>query len=142
MTKRKCNVELLETLYRAGITVDEIAPQVGLRMGASVSTWAVKLGLPLRNVAGKTAERDAAIYAASKRGASKAALAEEYELSPRTVQNVILRAYREEHGQQRAARRPAPPIKPLVVVDVRIKPKAKIKFGFSPAAIKKYEARA
>lgn len=142
MTKRKCNVQLLKTLYSAGVPVDEIAPQVGLAYGGSVSSWAVRLGLPLRNIAGRTVERDAAIYEDSKRGVAINDLAEQHQISPRTVQNVILRAHRKEHGKQREARKPAHPIKPLAVVAVRTAKKAKIKFGFTPEAIKKYEARA
>ena len=136
--KRKCNVELLETLYRAGVSVDDIAPQVGLATGANVSAWASKMGLPLRNVAGQTAERDAAIYAESKEGVATNDLAEKYGISPRTAQVVILRGKRAEFGPQRVHKKPKG--KPVVQV-IAPQPVAKVKFSFAPAAIKRYEAR-
>ena len=141
MTRRKCNVELLESLYRAGVPVDEIAPQVGLASGPNVSAWASKMGLPLRNVAGKTAERDAEIYAASKAGTSTNDIAEEYGISPRTAQNVILRAYRAEHGIPKPQRKPMPTPPQQRVIAAPKPAKVKIRFGFTPAAIKRWEAR-
>ena len=142
MTRRKCNTELLEKLYRAGVPVDEIAPQVGLASGPNVSAWASKMGLPLRNIAGKTAERDAEIYAASKAGTSTNDIAEEYGISPRTAQNVILRAYRAEHGIPKPQRKPMPTQPQQRVIAAPKPAKVKVKFGFTPSAIKRWEARA
>lgn len=143
MTRRKCNVALLESLYRAGVPVDEIAPQVGLATGANVSAWASKMGLPLRNIAGKTADRDAEIYAEFKRGASRNEIAERFAISPRTVQSVVLKASRAESGPQRVSQKMTRDAKPVRQVIATPKPaKVKIKFGFTPAAIKRYEARA
>ena len=143
MTRRKCNTELLETLYRAGVPVDEIAPQVGLASGPNVSAWASKMGLPLRNIAGKTAERDAEIYADFKRGSSRNEIAERFDLSPRTVQNAVLKASRAESGPQRISQKMTRAAAPVRQVIAAPKPaKVKIKFGFTPDAIKRYEARA
>lgn len=137
-----CNTELLRTLYLSGVPVDEIAPQVGLATGANVSAWAVKLALPLRNVAGKTAGRDVEIYAASKRGVSKATLAKEYQLSPRTIQNVVFRLHCKEHGRQLAVRKSSSIKADHVQTFTPLPAKIKVRFGFTPEAVKRYEARA
>ena len=140
--KRKCNTELLKQLYLDGMAVDDIAPKVGLQTGASVSWWASKIGLPLRNVRGVNDDRDAAIYAAAKAGAHRNELAELHGISPSTVRNIIQGLAREENGRQRSARkRPAaPPPKP-VTPEPKQNPQ-RVRFGFTPAAIKRWEARA
>ena len=121
------------------MAIDDIAPKVGLATGANVSAWASKMGLPLRNIAGKTAERDAEIYAASKAGTSTNDIAEKYGISPRTAQGVIMRGKRDEFGPQRVHKKTK--AKPVRQVIAAPKPaKVKVKFSFSPAAVARYQA--
>lgn len=144
--KRKCNTELLKQLYLDGMAVDDIAPKVGLQTGASVSWWASKIGLPLRNVRGVNDDRDAAIYAASKAGVHRNELAELHGISPRTVEKIIQQQRRAENGPSRVSRKGnraakvAPPPKP-VTPEPKQNPQ-RVRFGFTPAAIKRWESRA
>ena len=131
-SNRKCNVELMAELYSAGMPVDEIAPRVGLDRGASVSSWAKRLGLPLRNVRGVNDARDSAIYAAAKAGASREDLAELHGVSPSTIRKTVQRLAREENGPQRPSRAKPP------VITWTVKPKVQRgPLSCSPAAIKR-----
>ena len=128
--KRKCNVELLEKLYLDGVPVEEIANRVGLDQGASVSSWAKRLALPLRNVRGVNDARDSAIYAAAKAGASREDLAELHGVSPSTIRKTVQRLARGENGPQRPSRAKPP------VITWTVKPKVQRgPISCSPAAI-------
>ena len=96
--KRKCNVELLEKLYLDGVPVEEIANRVGLDQGASVSSWAKRLALPLRNERGVSDARDSAIYTAAKAGANRKDLAKQHGISLSTIHKAVQRLAREENA--------------------------------------------
>ena len=130
--------------YNGDEDTKKIARDLGYACARSLCNVWRNMGLSASKRAARTqSEIEAAIFARADAGDSVRAIAEEYGISPRTAQNVILRAYRAEHGPQRISQKMKRAAKPVRQVIATPKPaKVKIKFGFTPAAIKRYEDRA
>lgn len=120
MSARKCDDNLLRLLYPTKMHLAEVAKRVGYNNGCNVTRRAVELGLPKRTDAAETFKRDAQICRAVENGVALQEVANLHGLSRQRIVAIV-------RGQTRANE----------ASNVRVKA-----WSVSPAAIKKYEARA
>lgn len=88
--KSNVNTELLTTLYLRGDPIEDIAAVVGLKRGASVSSWAKRLGLPMRNNFGEKAVLHENFRADRRAGMTIREIADKYGVSIYDVNRVTI----------------------------------------------------
>jgi uncharacterized protein YggE len=120
MKPRAADYAEIERLYKAGVTVDEIAARVGLNSGGAVSYAVSKMQLVGRLE--QKAERDATIAAEYDAGATSKELSEKYGLAPKYIAQIV-----REHRRKISV--------PHVTRKVQPVRKKGPRFSASPAAI-------